>query len=210
MKVILVNGSPNEEGCTYTALCEVAKTLIAEGIRAEIFWIGAAPIPGCTGCRACETLGRCIHDDRVNAFAKLAESADGFIFGSPVYYASANGSLISFMDRAFFSAGSGNCDPFRLKPAAAVCVARRAGTTATLDQLNKYFTIAQMPVVSSCYWNMVHGMSPNEVRQDLEGLYVMRTLGKNMAWMLRCREAAERAGVPLPKQDPVVVTNFIR
>ena len=206
MKVILVNGSPHEKGCTYTALAEVAGILAEEGLAAQIFQLGSDAISGCTDCGACFTLGRCVIDDKVNEFLALAKEADGFVFGSPVYYASANGALTSFMDRVFF-AGS---DAFYLKPATAVISARRAGTTATFDQLNKYFAISQMPIISSQYWNMVHGMEPEDVRKDLEGLQIMRTLGRNMAWFLRCKEAAAKAGVPLPKREEGVYTNFIR
>ena len=206
MKVILVNGSPHEKGCTYTALAEVAGILAEEGLAAQIFQLGSDAISGCTDCGACFTLGRCVIDDKVNEFLALAKEADGFVFGSPVYYASANGALTSFMDRAFF-AGS---DAFYLKPAAAVISARRAGTTATFDQLNKYFAISQMPIISSQYWNMVHGMEPEDVRKDLEGLQIMRTLGRNMAWFLRCKEAAAKAGVPLPKREEGIYTNFVR
>ena len=206
MKVILVNGSPHEKGCTFTALSEVAKTLNEAGVSTQIFQLGAAPVPGCTDCGACFTLGRCVIDDKVNEFLALAKEADGFIFGSPVYYASANGSLTSFMDRVFFAGGS----TFRLKPAAAAVSARRAGTTASFDQLNKYFAISEMPIVSSQYWNMVHGMEPEDVKKDLEGLQIMRTLGRNMAWLLKCKEAAAKAGVPLPKREEGTYTNFIR
>ena len=206
MKVILVNGSPHEKGCTYTALAEVAGILAEEGLAAQIFQLGSDAISGCTDCGACFTLGRCVIDDKVNEFLALAKETDGFVFGSPVYYASANGALTSFMDRVFF-AGS---DAFYLKPAAAVISARRAGTTATFGQLNKYFAISQMPIISSQYWNMVHGMEPEDVGKDLEGLQIMRTLGRNMAWFLRCKEAAAKAGVPLPKREEGVYTNFIR
>ena len=206
MKVLLVNGSPNKEGCTYTALSEVAKALESEGIETEIFHIGNAPISGCKSCRACRKLGKCVIDDIVNEFAEKAKEADGFIFGSPVYYASANGSLLSFMDRLFFSAGSS----MRLKPAAAVASARRAGTTATLDIINKYFTISQMPIVSSRYWNMVHGSNAADVLRDEEGLWTMRTLGRNMAYLLKAIDAAKKAGIPLPEQEQGVFTNFIR
>lgn len=206
MKVLLVNGSPNKAGCTYTALSEVAKTLNAEGIETEIFHIGNAPISGCKACRACKKIGKCIIDDPVNEFAEKAKEADGFIFGSPVYYAAANGSLVSFMDRLFFSAGK----TMRLKPAAAVASARRAGTTATLDIINKYFTICEMPIVSSRYWNMVHGSTPDDVLKDEEGLWTMRTLGRNMAYLLKAIGAAKKAGIPTPEQEQGVFTNFIR
>ena len=212
MKVLLVNGSPNKAGCTYTALSEVADTLHKEGIETEIFWIGNKPIAGCIACHSCERTGRCfVKNDKVEEFLTLARQADGFIFVSPVYYASANGSLTAFMDRAFISELAGNENrAFFLKPTAAVVSARRAGTTSTFDQLNKYFTLHQMPVISSVYWNMVHGDTPNEVRQDREGLWTMRVLARNMAYFLRCKEAADKAGIPLPEQEDPVFTNFIR
>lgn len=206
MKVLLVNGSPNEHGCTYTALMEAAKALNEEGVRTEFFWIGNNPISGCVACWGCDGKDRCAIDDIVNEFRDLAAGADGFIFGTPVYYASANGSMISFMDRLFYA----NSKPFHMKPAAAVLSARRAGTTAAFDVMNKYFTIAQMPVVSSRYWNMVHGAEPEDVLKDEEGLYTMRVLGRNMAYLLKCLAAGAQAGVPLPKEEPPVWTNFIR
>ena len=211
MKVILVNGSPNEKGCTYTALAEVAKALNDDGVETEFFWIGKQPISGCQACYRCEVTGNCSIKDSVNEFRALADTADGFVFGTPVYYASANGSLISFMDRVFFSEALGNYgEIFYMKPAATVVSARRGGTTAAFDQMNKYYTISQMPVVSSRYWNMVHGMAPEEVRKDEEGLYTMRVLGRNMAYMLKCFEAGKKAGVPLPAAEEPVWTNFIR
>ena len=211
MKVVLINGSPNEKGCTYTALAEAGKALNSEGIDTEFFWIGKKPISGCLACFGCSTAGGCVINDSVNEFQKLAATVDGFIFGSPVYYASGNGSLISFMDRVFFSdALSNGAKSFFMKPAAAVVSARRGGTTAAFDQLNKYFTISQMPIVSSRYWNMVHGTEPEEVLKDEEGMSVMRVLGRNMAYLLKCFEAGTKAGVPLPKSEPRVSTNFIR
>ena len=211
MKVILVNGSPNEHGCTYTALSECEKTLREAGMETEFFWIGKKPISGCIACGQCASKKRCVFDDKVNEFTSLAQSADGFIFGSPVYYAGPNGSMISFMDRVFFSASAQEPHPFRFKPAAAVVSARRGGTTAALDLLNKYFLHQQMPVVASRYWNMVHGNTPDDVRQDAEGMQIMRTLGRNMAWLLRLKQAGEEAGVPLPEQENErISTNFIR
>lgn len=207
MKVILVNGSPHEKGCTYTALSEVARVLNGEGIDTEIFHIGNAPISGCRGCGACKKLGKCVIDDIVNEFAAKAKDADGFIFGSPVHYASMGGSLAAFMDRLFYSSGKA---AMRLKPAAAVASARRAGTTATLDMINKYFTISEMPVVSSRYWNMVHGSTPEDVLKDEEGVATMRTLARNMAYLLKALEAARLTGIALPEQEPPVRTNFIR
>ncbi len=210
MRVLLVNGSPHSEGCTYTALREVAKTLSGAEIETEIFYIGAQPISGCIACRQCGELGHCAIQDCVNEFAEMAQSADGFIFGSPVHYASASGSMKSFMDRLFYSDLCSHRESFYLKPAAAVVSARRAGTTAALDQMIKYFRLMQMPIISSQYWNMVHGSTPEEVKEDKEGLQIMRTLGRNMAWFLRCKQAGAEAGVPLPEREPPQWTNFIR
>ncbi|MDL2291198.1 flavodoxin family protein [Desulfovibrio sp. OttesenSCG-928-F20] len=207
MKVLLVNGSPNSHGCTYTALGEVAETLGKEGVETQIFQIGKKPVSGCMACRKCREIGKCIVDDIVNEFVELAKGADGFVFGSPVYFASAAGAMTAFMDRVFFSSDR---NVFYLKPGAAVVSARRAGTTATFDQMNKYFTICQMPIISSTYWNMVHGFTPEDVRQDLEGLQVMRNLGRNIAWFLRCKEVASKAGVALPEREEQIMTNFIR
>jgi len=155
-------------------------------------------------------LGRCVFHDSVNDFLEMAQTADGFVFGSPVHYASAGGAITSFMDRLFFSNMLSGKQAFYLKPAAAIVSARRAGTTSTLDQLNKYFSISEMPVISSNYWNMVHGSTPDDVRKDLEGLQIMRTLGRNMAWFLKCKEAGIKAGVALPEKEKRVFTNFIR
>lgn len=206
MKVLLVNGSPHANGCTYTALCEVAGALEKEGIETEIFQVGTKPISGCLACGACMKTGRCVINDTVNEFLAKAETADGFVFGSPVHFASASGALTSFMDRAFY--GRGNL--FAYKPAAAVMSCRRGGATATFEQINKYFTISNMPVVGSQYWNMVHGNNPDEVKQDLEGLQTMRTLGRNMAWLLKSIQAGRDAGVELPEREAKVATNFIR
>lgn len=210
MKVILVNGSPHEKGCTWRALSEVATTLEAEAIDSEIFWIGSEPLSGCTDCGYCVQEGLCVFDDRVNDFLALAEAADGFVFGSPVHFGGVAGTMTSFMDRAFFAGRSGGVPRFYLKPAACVVSARRAGTTAAFDRFIKYLTISEMPVISSRYWNMVHGNTPAEVEQDLEGLQTMRVLGRNMAWFLRCKEAGARAGVSLPAQEAPARTNFIR
>ena len=210
MKVLLVNGSPHEKGCTYTALMEVAGVLENEGIGAEVVWIGNKPLSGCIDCRACLERKKCIFDDKVNEVLAVAQSVDGFIFGSPVHYAAASGAMTSFMDRLFFADLLSGRQSFALKPAAAVVSARRAGTTATFDQLNKYFTISQMPIISSRYWNMVHGATPEDVRKDLEGLQTMRVLARNMAWFLKCKEAGLKAGVPVPVQEENIYTNFIR
>jgi len=210
MKVLLTNGSPHEKGCTYTALTEVAEALNREGIGAEIFQVGTKPLAGCIACRSCARTGHCVFDDRVNEYLAIAGDFDGYVFGSPVHYAAASGAITSFMDRVFYTELLTGKKSFYLKPAAAVISARRAGTTAAFDQLNKYFTIMEMPIVSSQYWNMVHGRNPEEVRQDLEGLQIMRTLGKNMAFFLKCKEAGMKAGVALPEQEARVFTNFIR
>ena len=210
MKVLLVNGSPHKNGCTYTALGEVAETLNKEGIETEIFWIGNKALSGCIACKNCIKTGKCVFKDTVNEFLDMAENCDGFVFGSPVHWGGAGGAITSFLDRAFYADLNGGGNRFLLKPAAAVISARRAGTTATWDQLNKYFGLMQMPIVTSRYWNMVHGTNPDEVRQDLEGMQVMRVLGKNMAFLLKCKEAALKNGVKLPEQEPFTFTNFIR
>lgn len=206
MKVLLVNGSPHEHGCTRAALDEVAKELAAQGVESEVFWLGLDPIAGCIGCGSCRKTGGCFRNDSVNAFAEKAKSADGFVFGTPVHWASASGAITSFMDRLFFSASSA----LRGKPAACVASARRAGTTATLDQLLKYFYICGLPIVPSQYWAMVHGGKAEDVAQDLEGLQIMRTMAKYMAWMLKCFQAGRDAGVKPPELEPVVRTSFIR
>lgn len=206
MKVILVNGSPHREGCTYTALKEVENTLIKNGIETELFWVGARPISGCLGCGACGTTGKCCIEDSVNEFLEKAMEADGFIFGSPVHFAGASGAVTAFMDRAFY----GRAAVFGGKPAAAVVSCRRGGASASFDQLNKYFTISGMPIVSSQYWNSVHGNQPEEVKQDLEGMQTMRTLGNNMAWLLKCIEAGKKDGIAFPEREPIMRTNFIR
>jgi multimeric flavodoxin WrbA len=207
MKVLLINGSPKANGCTYTALTEVAKELENNGIETEIFHVGKKPIRGCMACGGCsKTDGLCVFDDdSVNIALKKAKDADGFIFGSPVHYASASGQITSFLDRFFYA---GNV--FQYKPGAAIVSCRRGGSTAAFEQLNKYFTISNMPIVSSQYWNMVHGNTPEEVRQDLEGMQTMRTLGKNMAWLLNCIHAGKEAGVKLPEKETRAITNFIR
>ena len=206
MKVLLINGSPHTDGCTNAALTEIATTLQKDGIETEIFQIGTQDIRGCIACGKCSETGQCIFSDCVNTILEKAETADGFIFGSPVYYASANGSMVSLMDRLFYASKN----QFAYKPAAVVASARRAGTTATLDQLNKYLQISQMITVPSCYWNMVHGSCKEDVAKDLEGLQIMRTLGKNMSWLLRMKECATTNQISLPESEPRVRTNFIR
>lgn len=206
MKVLLVNGSPNREGCTYTALKEVSKTLEENGIDTEIFQVGNKPIGGCIGCSSCKKTGECFMEDGVNEFVEKAKEADGFVFGSPVYYAAASGSITSFLDRAFYSGGK----HMAFKPGAVICSARRAGTTSTLDQLSKYLTICNMPVVSSQYWNMVHGNTPEEVKKDLEGMQTMRVLGRNMAWLIKCIELGKNNNILKPELEERERTNFIR
>ncbi len=208
MKVLLINGSPKVKGCTYTALCEVAKELEKENIQTEIFHVGNKPIRGCMACGGCSKDGssKCaFDDDTVNIALEKVKEVDGFIFGSPVHYAGASGQITSFLDR-FFYAG----DDFQYKPGAAIVSCRRGGSTAAFEQLNKYFTISKMPIVSSQYWNMVHGNTPEEVKQDLEGMQTMRTLGKNMAWLLQCIDAGKKSGVSLPEEEQRAITNFIR
>lgn len=214
MRVAIVNGSHNKNGCTARALAEVAKTLEEEGIGTEGFWIGGKSLGGCMGCNACLSLGRCVIDDRVNDFLKVAERADGFVFGAPVHYSHAGASLLGFMDRLFYLSG-GNAEGagglFAHKPAAAVVAARRSGTTASFEDVNQFFAISQMPIVTSTYWNNVHGDDdPSETEQDVEGLRVMRILARNMAWMLRCIEAGRAAGVEPPGTERGPWTSFIR
>ena len=207
MKVLLINGSPHVRGCTYTALSEVASELINQGISTQIFHIGTDPIAGCIACGACrKNGGRCFRNDVVNEVLSLAAQSDGIVLGSPVYYASISGQLSSFLDRLFFSGSALMAN----KPGAAVVSCRRGGASAAFDALNKYFTISNMPVVSSNYWNQVHGSNPAEVKQDEEGMQTMRQLGRNMAWLLKCMEAGKAAGVALPETEERIWTNFIR
>ena len=196
MKVLLINGSPHAKGCTFTALNEVAASLEKEGIETEMIHLGTKPLSGCLGCGACLKTGQCVIKDSLNEFLEKAEKADGFVFGSPVHFASASGMLTSFMDRAFY----GKDKLFAYKPAAAVMSCRRGGATATFEQINKYFTMSNMIVVGSQYWNMVHGNAPEEVKQDLEGMQTMRTLGLNMAWILKSIQAGKDAGLPMPQR----------
>ncbi|WMI80399.1 flavodoxin family protein [Anaerotignum sp. MB30-C6] len=211
MKVLMVNGSSNLKGCTFTALTEVGKALEKQGIQYEIFQLGGKAIRDCIGCKKCHE-GKCVfNDDDVNRFVEEAREADGFIFGSPVYYAHPSGRLLSFLDRVFYcSSSSVDKHPFHFKPAAAVISARRGGTTASFDVINKYFTIAMMPIVSSSYWNMVHGVCPEDVMKDLEGLQTMRNIGTNMAWMLKSIACGKEHGIELPEVEKGVRTSFIR
>lgn len=206
MKVLLINGSPNEHGCTYTALCEAADTFSRNGIETEIVYLGKAPVAGCIACGACRNTGRCFVDDKVNEVIEKLGSTDGLIVGSPVYYAGVSGQITSFLDRLFYAGGGKMAG----KPAAAVVSCRRGGASAAFEIINKYFMMTNMPVVSSQYWNQVHGNTPEEVKRDLEGLQTVRTLAENMTWLLRCIEAGRQAGVPYPAYEPKIRTNFIR
>ena len=207
MKVILVNGSPKPAGCTFTALGEIQSALENNGIQTEIFQLGTKPISGCIDCKACRNNNApCPLDNLVKDFSVKAKSADALVFGSPVHYAAASGGVTSFMDRLFFS----NPGAFKGKVGAAIVSCRRAGSTAAIDQLNKYFSINQMPIASSQYWPMVHGYTPDDVRQDAEGMQTMRVLGNNIAWMLKCIDAGKKAGITFPDQEKREWTNFIR
>ena len=206
MKVLLINGSPNEKGCTYTALSEVARTLEQNGVGTEIFWIGKKPVSGCIACGKCRESGKCIMDDNVNEIAAKMNEIDGLVVGSPVYYAAASGQITSFLDRLFYCAGGHMAG----KLGAAVVSCRRGGATAAFDQLNKYFSICNMPIATSQYWNQVHGAKPEDVRKDEEGLQIMRTLAQNMAWMLKLIELGKKNGLPHPEREPFMRTNFIR
>ena len=206
MKVLLVNGSPHKEGATYTALNEVAQALQENGIETEIMWLGVEPIAGCIGCNTCLKTGKCFRNDVVNEFLDKMDEFDGFVFGSAVHFAASSGALSSFMDRAFYGRGT----RFAHKPAAAVVSCRRGGATAAFDEINKYFTISQMPIVSSQYWNQIHGNNAEEAKQDLEGMQTMRVLGNNMAYLLKCIDAGAKKGVEKPEIEPKVKTNFIR
>lgn len=205
MKVLLINGSPNEKGCTYTALHEVEKTLNKQNIDTEIFHIGKAPISGCLACFKCLADEKCIIKDSVRDIQEKMETIDAIIIGSPVYYSGITGPLVSFLNRLFL-----HKDRMSGKLGAAVVSCRRGGASSTFDQINKYFTVCSMPVVSSQYWNQVHGTSPEEVLKDLEGLQTMRTLGENMAWLLSCIDIGRKNGIDKPKYEKSISTNFIR
>lgn len=210
MKVLMVNGSPNPKGCTYTALCEVGKSLESCGVEYEIYQLGAKPVRDCIGCNQCQGKGCVFPDNNVNEFVAKADKADGFVFGSPVYFAHPSGQLLSFLDRVFYSCGVDHIyPPLSGKPAAAVVSARRGGTTAAINVINKYFELASMPIATSTYWNMVHGLTAKDVAQDLEGLQTMRNLGRNLAWMIRALRYHE-AETEFPQQESDYNTNFIR
>ena len=208
MKVIVLNGSPKAKGSTFTALSIIKKQLGIHGIEVEIFNVGTKPLRGCIACMKCRNNGqitRCVFDDDiVNKLATAISNADGFIVGSPVHYASASGAVTSVLDRLFFSTPA---ETMRMKFAASIVACRRGGATAAFDQLNKYFTISQMPIVSSCYWNGIHGNNPEEVVQDIEGIRIMKTLADNMAYLIKCKHIAN---LELPEVQPSASTNFIR
>ena len=207
MKILMVNGSPHEHGCTARALQEMESVFAAAGIEVEKMTLGTRQIRSCVACGSCRETGRCVFSDAVNEFLDKAESADGFVFGSPVHFAGLSGSMTAFMDRALYA---GN-EQLKNKPAACLVSARRAGTTAALDQLLKYPMYANMPIVPTRYWPMVHGLTAPDVEQDLEGLQIMRQMARNMVWMLQCIQAGSEAGVPLPAhEEERIATNFVR
>lgn len=205
MKVLLINGSPNEKGCTFTALTEVATTLQSNGIETEILYLGKKPIAGCIDCGHCFQTGKCVFNDKVNEVVARLDEYDGIIVGSPVYYAGPSGQLTAFLDRLFFLSEA----KLAGKLGAAVVSCRRGGASAAFDRLNKYFTISNMHIVGSQYWNQVHGFTPDDVRKDKEGLQTMRTLGQNMAWLLKCIEAGKKSGIEKPVYEPRERTHFI-
>lgn len=205
MKVLIINGSPNPRGNTAYALNQMIEVFQADGVETELIQVGNKDIRGCIGCRKCRSTGKCVFDDLVNEVSPKLAAADGVVVASPVYYASANGTLVAFLDRLFYS----NQANLAMKVGASVAVARRGGCTATFDQLNKYFTINAMPLASSCYWNMAHGAAPGEARQDAEGIHTVRTLAQNMTFLMRSIALGrERYGLPQPEAR--VFTNFIR
>ena len=208
MNVLLVNGSTRREGCTAAALGVVAETLRNEGMESEIVWVGKDPVRDCTGCLACRKLDNaCVFgDDQVNGLIRKAKAADGFVFGSPVYFSNATGALHCLLNRMFYSSSA----VFRGKPGAVLVSARRAGTTASLESLYQYLAYCEMPIVTSSYWNMVHGFTPADVEKDLEGLQTLRNLGRNMAWQLKCLQAAKDAGLVKPANEYGARTHFIR
>ena len=205
MKVLMINGSPHKNGTTYRALTEVSSALNNNGIETEIITVGDKPVTGCLACGACSKLGKCVKDDVVNEIIEKLKVSDGLVVGSPVYYSSMNGTLKSVLDRVFFGK---LC--FAYKPAAAIAVARRAGTTETVDAINKYFSINNMPIVSSQYWNMAFGSNGEQVEEDEEGLQTMRILGNNMAWLIKCIDVAKKSGINPPEVEKHIKTNFVR
>lgn len=206
MKVLLINGSPKTNGNTAFALNQMVDVFQSEGVEAEVIQVGSQPIRGCAACGGCYKLRKCVFDDLVNEVAEKLQYADGLVVASPVYYASPNGTLLSFLDRLFYS--SGHVDK-RMKIGASLVVARRGGCTASMDVLNKYFSISQMPVASSTYWNIIHGSKPQEAAQDAEGIRTVRNLAKNMVFLMRSVALGKEA-IGLPEPENRVFTNFIR
>ncbi len=212
MRVLLVNGSSHTHGTTMRALEEMIRIFAGQGVETEVIQLGGKPIADCLQCNQCQKTGRCVfREDGVNAFVEKAYQADGFVFATPTYFAHPSGRIFSFLDRAFYSNGTDEIYPaFAFKPGAAVAVARRGGTTAALDALNKYFSIAQMPIAGSTYWNNVHGLYAQEAEQDEEGLQTMRNLARNMIWMMQCFAEGRKNGIPVPDTESSFVTNFVR
>ena len=206
MKVLMLNGSPNEHGCTDAALRVVAGALEKRGIEADIVWLGKQGVRECIACGTCRKTGKCVIDDKVNEIADVADGYDGLVVGSPVYYAGPTSTLTAFLDRLFYSAGGKFAD----KPGACLVSCRRGGAASSFDRLNKYFTINNMPVVSSNYWNQVHGSRAEDVEKDEEGVQTLRMLGENMAWLMQCIEAGKKSGVPAPVREAKIKTNFVR
>jgi len=210
MKVLMVYGGPHRDGCTHAALNEMRKVFEEQGVQAEDFWLGTRPIGGCLSCRKCAELGKCVMDDKVNEFLEKAPEYDGFVFASPVHFSGVAGAMTAFLDRVFFVVSNADLDFLRLKPAATLVSARRAGTTAALEQLNQFVQYNSMIQVTSDYWNMVHGSTPEDVAEDLEGLQIMRILATNMVYVLRLIESGRENGVKKPEKEVRVWTNFIR
>ncbi len=212
MKILLVNGSSHLNGTTMQAINEMVRVFNEYGAETEVIQIGSKPIADCLQCRVCKTSGKCIiDDDGVNDFVEKAKAADGFVFASPVYYAHPSGRIFCFLDRAFQCSGKDEVyKPFMFKPGAAIAIARRSGTTASFDALNKYFGIAQMPIVTSTYWNNVYGLFAEEAHQDEEGLQTIRNLARNMVWLIRCIEEGRKNGLSLPETENTACTNFIK
>lgn len=212
MKVLMLNGSPDAKGSTYLALAAIAEQLTKEDVESEIVNIGTKPMQDCIDCGKCGQLHECVFgkNDGVNAFLAKAKAADGFVFGTPVYYAHPTGRVISFLDRVFFADLHNGYPSFAHKPVAAVAVARRAGQVASLDVMQKYFGLAEMQIVCSTYWNEVFALTPADVPKDEEGFQTMRNIGRNLAWALKCIKAGKSAGVAYPKAEAAALTNFIR
>lgn len=205
-KILLVNGSPNQNGCTATALGEIADTLQKNEVEAEILWLGKKPMTDCIACFQCQTNGKCVFNDQVNEIGSRIDEYDGFVFGSPVYYGGPTGRLTSFMDRLFFSVPD---EKFAGKLAASVVSCRRGGATSAFERLNQYYLMENMIVVGSQYWNQVHGFTPDDVRKDEEGLQTMRTLGQNIAYLLKAQKAAANSGIEKPEYEETIYTNFV-